>query len=378
MASLTTPNRLALLRYHILDACFVWGDPTQSDIPKPPKKLFKPELLERVNALLKEASPGIKPIAMRTLEKDIADMQVLYGVEIVKHSDHKRAYYGYSEFGMSIGSGVLTAEEKAQLHGVLGNLSRFRGAEGFEWWTEMEALLRHRFDVVAPQKKATKKRGVSRHVQRRILPRVQEKSALRWLEGAVSALQLNMPARVGFTTSDAERSERHSMLIENLVEDTGGWLVLALVWDDEAQEAFRLVLPLDSITSWDDVLVDVPEGLKDAIPFAWSRYIDQRFALVSGVVKDADEKPVAMRLWFENKTASRYLTQPFHASQDLRIERSGNGIVIQVSLVPNAPFIQWVLHHGAAAQVLEPASLREMMGSETRKMAQGYAKMFGP
>ena len=361
-----------------MDACFVWGDPTQSDIPKPPKKLFKPELLERVNALLKEASPGIKPIAMRTLEKDIADMQVLYGVEIVKHSDHKRAYYGYSEFGMSIGSGVLTAEEKAQLHGVLGNLSRFRGAEGFEWWTEMEALLRHRFDVVAPQKKATKKRGVSRHVQRRILPRVQEKSALRWLEGAVSALQLNMPARVGFTTSDAERSERHSMLIENLVEDTGGWLVLALVWDDEAQEAFRLVLPLDSITSWDDVLVDVPEGLKDAIPFAWSRYIDQRFALVSGVVKDADEKPVAMRLWFENKTASRYLTQPFHASQDLRIERSGNGIVIQVSLVPNAPFIQWVLHHGAAAQVLEPASLREMMGSETRKMAQGYAKMFGP
>jgi hypothetical protein len=118
-----------------LDACFVWGDPTQSDMPEPPKRLFKPELLERVNALLKEASPGIKPIAMRTLEKDIADMQVLYGVEIVKHSDHKRAYYAYSEFGMSIGSGALTAEEKAQLHGVLGNLSRFRGAEGFEWWT---------------------------------------------------------------------------------------------------------------------------------------------------------------------------------------------------------------------------------------------------
>lgn len=375
---MTTPNRLALLRYHILDACFVWGDPTQSDMLEPPKRLFKPELLERVNALLKEASPGIKPIAMRTLEKDIADMQVLYGVEIVKHSDHKRAYYAYSEFGMSIGSGALTAEEKAQLHGVLGNLSRFRGAEGFEWWTEMEALLRHRFDVVAPQKKATKKRGVSQHVQRQIFPRVQEKSALRWLEGAVSALQLNMPARVGFTTSDAERSERHSMLIENLVEETAGWLVLALVWDDEAQEAFRLVLPLDSITSWDDVLVDVPEGLKDAIPFAWSRYIDQRFALVPGVVKDADEKPVAMRLWFENKTASRYLTQPFHTSQDPRIERSGNGVAIQVNLVPNAPFIQWILHHGAAAQVLEPASLREMMGLETRKMAQSYAKMFGP
>ena len=363
-----------------MDECFVWGDPTRNHVSEhaQPNKMFKPELLERVNALLKEASPGIKPIAMRTLEKDIADMQMLYGVEIVKHSDHKRAYYAYSEFGMSIGSGALTAEEKAQLHGLLGNLSRFRGAQGFEWWTEMEALLRHRFDVVAPQKKATKKRGVSQHVQRRIFPRVQEKSALRWLEGAVSALQLNMPARVGFTTSDTERSERHSMLIENLIEETAGWLILALVWDDEAQEAFRLVLPLDSITSWDDVLVDVPEGLNDAIPFAWSRYIDQRFALVPGVVKDADEKPVAMRLWFENKTASRYLTQPFHTSQDPRIERSGNGVAIQVNLVPNAPFIQWILHHGAAAQVLEPASLREMMGLETHKMAQSYAKMFGP
>ncbi|MDE0980172.1 MAG: WYL domain-containing protein, partial [Flavobacteriales bacterium] len=360
-----TPNRLALLRYHILDACFVWGDPTQSDVSvhEQPKKVFKPELLERVNALLKEASPGIKPIAMRTLEKDIADMQILYGVQIVKHSDHKRAYYGYSQRGMSIGSGALTAKEQALLQGVLSNLSRFRGAEGFEWWTEMEALLRHRFDLVAPQKKATRKRVLSQNIQRRIRPRVQEKSALRWLEGAVSALQLNMPVRVGFTASDAERSERHSMLIENLVEQSVGWLVLALVWDDEAQEAFRLVLPLDSIASWDDVLVDVPEGLKDAIPFPWSRYIDQRFALVPGVVNDADEKPMAMRLWFENKTAARYLTQPFHTSQDPRIERSGNGIAIHVNLVPNAPFIQWILHHGSAAQILEPAAMREAMGT---------------
>ena len=375
-----TPNRLALLRYHILDACFTWhqveGD--LSDGEPESKRLYKTDLLQRVNLLLKEASPGIKPIAMRTLEKDIADMQVLYGVQIIKHSDRKRAYYVYAEPEMSIGSSTLSAEEQARIQGILNDLSRFRGMAGFEWWTEMEALLRHRFDLIAPHKRLGSTRRFSGQSPRMFASRVQEQQALRWLEEVVEALQLNKPVRVSFTSPQTDRSERYSMLVEGIVELHSGWMALALVWDDEAQEDFRLVLPLDCINSWDDVLVDVPQGLHDAMPFAWTRYMDQRFELVPGVVMDASEEPVPMRLWFENQTAHRYLSQPFHNSQDLRIERSGNGIVMQASLVPNAPFIEWMLHHGASAQILEPASLREKISNEVQEMAKSYAKMFGP
>tara|TARA_B110000503_G_scaffold139551_1_gene228198 strand:+ start:6238 stop:7440 length:1203 start_codon:yes stop_codon:yes gene_type:complete len=373
-------NRFALLRYHILDACFVWTHP--ADDPNSSKsafkKMFKQDLLDRINACLKEASPGVKPIAMRTLEKDIADMQVLYGVQIVKHSENKRAYYAYAAFGMSIGSASLSVKEQSRLQRVLLDLSRFRGMAGFEWWTEMEALLRYRFNLIAPHVKTSKKRRSARLVAGRFVPRVQEKQTLRWMEDVVNALHSNQPVRVSFTSPETNRAERHSMLIESLVEQSSGWMILALVWDDEAQEDFRLILPLDAITSLDDLLVDLPEGLRDAIPFPWSHYVEDRFELVPGVVLDAFEQPISLRLWFENQTAQGYLSQPFHNSQDLRVERSGNGIVIHAALVPNEPFMQWMLQHGASAQILEPADLREKMSNEVRSMAQSYAKMFGP
>ncbi len=371
-------NRLALLRYQVLDASFAWSDSDLSSGAVTPKKLFKTDLLSRVNEFLKEAVPGIKPIAMRTLEKDIADMQAIYGVEIVKHSDQKRAYYAYAESGMGIGNVGLSSQEQAMLHGVLSTLARFRGMEGFGWWIEMEALLRHRFELILPQSRRSLGRRLALQKSNRLAPRVQENQALRWLDDAVNSLQLQLPARVGFAASNAEQSERHSMLVESLVEQHSGWMVLALVWDDEAQEAFRLILPLGSIVSWDDVLVDVPEGLKEALPFDWLKYVDQRFQLSPGIVVDAQEAPVTIRLWFDMKTAKEYTTQPFHPSQDPRIERSGNGIVMQANLVPNRPLMQWILHHGSSAQILEPAKLREELGEEARSVAASYAKMFGP
>jgi hypothetical protein len=342
------------------------------------KKLFKSDLLERVNELLKLASPGVKPIAMRTLEKDIADMQLIYGVKILKLSEHKRAYYAYARPDMSIGRSGLRSTEQARLWGVLNDLSRFRGIDGFGWWTEMEALMRWRFQLVEPQKGEVVPIMAGHESSNAMVPRVQEYRSLRWLKHAVHALQLQVPARVGFAKPNSENLERHSMLVESVVEQRSGWMVLALVWDNEAQEAFRLVLPINAIVSWDDVLVDIPDGLKGALPFDWSHYVDQRFELAAGVVLDADEQPVTLRIWFEMQTAMEYVAQPFHPSQDPKIERSGAGIVMQAYFVPNAPFRKWLLHHGATAQLLEPADLRESLGTEVQSLAASYSKMFGP
>jgi len=72
-------NRLALLRYSILDTCFASPEGTPKERlargkgkdqePGGNTLMFKEDLLDLVNKRLQEAVPGTKPIAMRTLEK---------------------------------------------------------------------------------------------------------------------------------------------------------------------------------------------------------------------------------------------------------------------------------------------------------------------
>ena len=83
---MTAINRLAFLRYIVIDECLVEAtrqNETVTDAGGVTAKLMhKQDLLAAVNARIAEFSEHTKPIAMRTLEKDIVDMETMYGLRI--------------------------------------------------------------------------------------------------------------------------------------------------------------------------------------------------------------------------------------------------------------------------------------------------------
>ena len=75
---MASPERNVQLRYIILDACMAQAARDESVV------WTKEALLQEVNRQLREDNPSTKPIAMRTLEKDIVDMESTYGLRIIR------------------------------------------------------------------------------------------------------------------------------------------------------------------------------------------------------------------------------------------------------------------------------------------------------
>ena len=86
---MTAINRLAFLRYIVIDECLVEAtcqNQTAADAGVVQEKLMhKQDLLGAVNTRIAEFSAHTKPIAMRTLEKDLVDVQKLFGVNILNN-----------------------------------------------------------------------------------------------------------------------------------------------------------------------------------------------------------------------------------------------------------------------------------------------------
>ena len=99
-------HRHAFLRYIVIDECLVQpvkdSEDAASGKSEEESLWYKEDLLAAINQRISAFSPHAKPIAMRTLEKDLVDMQSLFGVEILKLSQNRRAHYRYAKSGMSI------------------------------------------------------------------------------------------------------------------------------------------------------------------------------------------------------------------------------------------------------------------------------------
>ena len=127
---MTAINRLAFLRYIVIDECLAEATCQNQTVPMPGvsrrKLMHKQDLLAAVNARIAEFSAHTKPIAMRTLEKDLVDVQKLFGVKILKLSHHRRAHYRYARVGMSIRDAALSADQALALQQLFKQLELFR------------------------------------------------------------------------------------------------------------------------------------------------------------------------------------------------------------------------------------------------------------
>lgn len=369
---MASPERLAYLRYRILDACLFIPVHSESEEPIPPvpsHRWSKLELLDEVNAQLRSVNPHLKPIAMRTMEKDFFDMERLFGVKIAKTYEGKKPHYHYAKPGMSIASVNLSQAESAHVQGFLDVMKRYRDQMGWEWWNESEARLRNGLGFVDTRN------------EHGIHPVIMDAEITRkhaqWFAKAMEFMQRGSLVRMALDAKD-NGVERYAMVIERMLKQQGDWLLLGHAWDAEGREYYPLIVRLNDVRSMEAAIGETTGSWPTIGLLNWDSFISKRMHLTPGVIKSNDDLVETIRIWMDADLGQLFLLDPFHNSQDMRIEQAASGFIFTMHLVPDESFVQAILRWGKRAQVLEPAELRHQLRLETQKMSAQYQPMFGP
>ena len=123
-------DRKASIRYKVLDECFSNAE----------KDFFLEDLIEAVSDELNEH--GLEGVVKRTIQRDIADMKRLYGIELRDDlkggKTGREKIYRYVDTNFSIYKKEITPEEAKQLVETISMLQRFKGMPN---WKELELVL---------------------------------------------------------------------------------------------------------------------------------------------------------------------------------------------------------------------------------------------
>lgn len=377
-------QRHAFLRYIVIDECLVQPFKNPENLGASNSEgeslWYKEDLLTAINQRISSFSPHSKPIAMRTLEKDLVDMQSLFGVEILKLSKNRRAHYRYAKSDMSIRKASLNSDQAIALQQLFRHLETLHYQEGEEWWWEAESQLRLHFDMFEDDENDRKsaRRRNDRAVESVLKNHRWPDSSAKWLPHLTKAAAKAIPIRLAYRLKADGVLEHATCRIEWLTKENEEWLIGLLAWDEEAQEPFRLLLPTRSVDSMDDVSARFSESLQNPVAWSWVHYASERMGLTPGIVESSVASTEQVQIWLESDAAKRFLIDPIHPSQDLRLQQSAGGVIFTINVVVDSSLFKWVLQWGKQAQLIEPAEARHAMRMEARSLAALYDPMFGP
>jgi hypothetical protein len=360
---MASPERNVQLRYIILDACMAQAARDASVV------WTKEALLQEVNRQLREDNPATKPIAMRTLEKDIVDMETLYGLRIERARSAGKVHFAYATGSDGMHRANFSENEVALAYRFFQAMDRFKGAPAWDGWLRSRLALQGQLGLIGS-------RFPDAEWQPRIVESPLSKDERRWYETMVRAAFERKPLHMAFAPGMGDRLERLAYRVDRLVHEPEGVVALGTAWDAEAQSFFHLIVQLDEITSLDAVAVEWPET-SEPEACNWEVHAANRMALTPGVVSPG-EAVVPVRVWVADRLAQRFLKEPMHGSQDMRIEPAAEGVIFNLSLVPDAQFVRFALQWGSDFQVLEPDDVRHALRLATREASDRYAPMFGP
>jgi predicted DNA-binding transcriptional regulator YafY len=377
--AMNSSHRLVFLRYIVIDECLFQA--TNQDSNAEGEKIwFKEDLLEEINTRIAGFSVHTKPIAMRTLEKDLVDMQMLFDVKVRKLSRNRRAHYCYERPGMSIRHSALSTDHAMALQKLFAHLESFHFINGQEWWWEAESRLRVHFDLFSEDAQSRSRGRNANTVEAASVfeDHLWPDASRKWLPVLSKAAAKARPVRLGYRARHDAPLSHATCLAEWLTCQREEWMLGLLAWDDEAQDGFRMLMPLKSIDSVDDITAQFPVDFKQMNGWSWSKYALQRMGLSAGVIEAKEQRTESVQIWLSEHVASRFMVDPIHPSQDMRLQRAGGGVIFTIDVIVDDSLIQWLMQWGSEAQLLEPAEARHTLRLKSRELAQLYEPMFGP
>jgi predicted DNA-binding transcriptional regulator YafY len=329
-------NKNAFLRYRTLDRCF----------SNKGRKYSFDDLMDEVNDALSAENPETNGVQKRQLRKDIAFMRSEEGFQapIETYQEGRRHYYYYDDPEFRISQSALNHSEVEQLKNTLHLLNRFEGATGFEWLSEMNNVIKDKFQLNADAHIV----GYEDNVDYTGYPN---------LTPLFNAIANKKVLKITYQPFGQEPIETifHPYYLKQFNKR---WFVLGR---NEEEDVNTWNFPLDRIVD-----IEETENEYKSTDMDWEDY----FYDIVGVTK-LDGDPVEVRLRFEAKRGNYVKTKPLHPSQKHK-EMENGGIEVRIKVIPNKELSALLLSFGPDVEVLEPNELRNEMKERSEKMNEKY------
>jgi len=332
-------NRNALVRYKTLDACLRNRQRTWT----------LDNLIETVSEALYEYEGMEKGISRRTIQADLQMMRsdkLGYFAPIVV-TDKK--YYTYEDPAYSITNIPLSDGDLSRMNEAVEVLKQFRG---FSHFTALNEVVQKLEDHVYST--AQKSAPVIDFEKNENL------KGLHLLDDLYQAVIQKRALAIDYQSFSARLPQTFIFHVWWLKEFKNRWFAVGL--RDGKGQLMNLALDrMQAVGSVSDV---------DYVP---NQHIDPDlyYRDVIGVSVSENMRPIKVKLFISHRHAPYIETKPLHFSQQV-VERTAEGIVIQLLVQHNFELEKEILSFGDGLLVLEPERLRKIIRQRLQAGLDAY------
>lgn len=292
-------------------------------------------------------------ISQSTLEKDLRAMRNSNDLGYyapIKYDKFHRGYY-YEDENFSLAKVPLGSEDLLALDFAITLIKQYRDIPLFA--DSMAAINKvvNAFEV----SQALNDFEEESFIQFESAP---EQQGIEHLAFLVNAIKNRQPVRLEYQKFGSDDSREHVVHPYLLKEYRNRWYLIGQL---EGKEHIT-ILGLDRIVHLEEAHITY----RHPIDFEPQQYFQFSFG-----ISTSDHKPEKIRLWFDATQAEYILTQPLHQSQEL-VERTDDGVIIQLELVPSIELEMNLLSYGERVKVLAPSSLQNRLAERIQAMKGLY------
>lgn len=323
-------NKSAVERYYVIDECL-----TNTMRPYPDKKF----LMERINEKL-----DIE-ISKSMVDKDFANMKMIYSAPIKYSSFHKG--YFYDQEGYSITKLPLTREEIDALDFSTTMLSLMKGSKLRD---RCEAAI----DKLIAAYRVTKAVGAKEAFIQ--LEEPLSTKGINWFETIIQAIIHKKCLKVEYCSFAGEKKE-HLFSPYLVKEYRNRWYTIG----HSNRPDKVLLLALDRI----EKLEICKETFKSAVDFSPSDFFKYSF----GITQFNGADPETVELQFTPYQAPYIISQPLHHSQEILENDKNKGLKMRLKVYITHELESTILGYGKEVKVLTPASLKKKIKDTAKAVA---------
>lgn len=332
-------NKLALLRYRIIDECL------QNRF----RKWTLNDLIEKVADGLYEYEGIDSGISKRTIQLDIQSMRsdsLGYNAPIIVVD---RKHYTYEDANYSIKNSPINDADMEKLKEVVAILKHLNGFSQVDEMSEVIAKLDNSL--------LTRSTKAPNYIQMEGNSLLKGIKFISPLYEAIKNKQTLLIEYKSFKSKEASKNFYYPYLLK---EYRNRWFVVVR----SSKNKYLLTLALDRILN---VYAIANEPYKEYEGVDFDRYYEDTL----GVTKTESDRAQKVILWVNAYNIPYVKTKPIHPSQQV-IEENHDGMKIRIDVVLNFELEREILGFGESMKVLAPRNLQKRIIKRVQQMYNHY------
>lgn len=332
-------NKLALLRYRIIDEC----------LRNRFRKWTLNDLIEKVADALYEYEGIDSGISKRTIQLDIQAMRsdsLGYNAPIIVVD---RKYYTYEDANYSIKNSPINDADTEKLKEVVAILKHLNGFSQIDEMSEVIAKLDNNL--------LTRSTKAPNYIQMEGNSLLKGIKFISPLYDAIKNKQTLLIEYKSFKSKEATKNIYYPYLLK---EYRNRWFVVVR----SSTHKHLLTLALDRIIN---VYALANEPYKEYEGVGFDRYYNDTL----GVTKTEQDRAQKVILWVNAYNVPYVKTKPLHHSQQV-LEEDETGMKIRIDVVLNFELEREILGFGETLKVITPKILQKRIMKRVMKMNEQY------